>query len=238
MCDIITIIPSPCYDLYVNSFRDPERNQRMQQRLQSVGVSAKIYHFQEDDPRAFEVQKYSKHAHGQSNYGNCYSMLKIIEDFYNESDKEYCVILENDVFIKKSFAYDLPKMCQKLTQLGLDVLLIGSLLTVTPDQMGFYKIFTDSDQVGYYQFPDDLWGSHGFIINKKHAKYLIDLLTFEFVGQLEGVGGDWIYTKFGKRALMWPPLVVEEGFIKADCPAQLHFHMACRHFQHNANYTN
>ena len=239
MCEIIPIGREQIYDVYINSFNDPQRHGRMIRRFEEVGVEAKLYNYIANDPRCYEILEYNKKDPRTIHYGNFYSMLRIIEDFYNHSTKEYCVIFENDVFLKKSLAYDLPKACKMLTKLNLDVLLIGCLLTCTPEQMGYQRIYRDEDLNDYFSYDDNLWGGHGFIIHRKHAKWLMDTLTFEYASKLEGVGSDWIYSKIcpGNRALRWVPLVVEEGFVKAEDQGQRNYHMQCRNFQYNTSYT-
>lgn len=234
--NIAQVEPTQIYDLYVNSFKDPFRDEKMTNRLKEVGVSGKIYQFTENDPRSQEVLRIGNHDFHAGHYGNFYSMMRIIEDFYYHSDKEYAVILEHDVFLKKSLAYDLPKACLMLDKLNLDVLLIGMLLTCSPEQMGYEKVH-EEDTYKYYNFPDDLWGSHGFIINKKHAKYFIDKYTLEEVAKTINVGGDWIFTKIGKKLLQFPPLVVEEGEVKTTNFAHIKFHLDCRNYLYNSNYT-
>lgn len=228
---------NPCYDIYVNSFKDDFRDGKMSKRFYETGLTAKIYKFNENDPRAYTVAD-NRPELSRGQYGNLFSFLTMIEDFYNYSDKEYAVILENDVFLKKNIAFELKKACEIHKNLGLDILLIGYLSTCTPAEMGFEEI-TNNQCYEYkcYRFPDDLWGSHGFIINKKHAKYFMDKYTIEYVTTLTDVGGDWIYSKDGNRALMYPPLVVEEGYVKTDHYGQITYHMNCRNYQYNDSYT-
>lgn len=231
MCDIVKINKNVKYEIYINSFRDEERDQSMIRRINEVGVQANLYSYKEDDDRARQISLTNLKI-----YGNFYSMMRIIEDFYYKSDKEYAVILENDVYLKKTLAFDLQKACDAHSFLNLDVLLIGYLLPCSPDQLNLPKI-TTINGYHFYSYPDDLWGSHGFIINKKHALYFINKYTIDYVKTLETVGADWIFTKEGKRALMWPPIVVEEGTVKTDHYGQIKFHYDCKQFLYNDNYT-
>src|SRR4029079_3476175 len=107
------------------------------------------------------------------------------------------------------------------------VLLIGYLLNCSPEQYGCTKI-----NHRYYDYPDNLWGSHAFILTKPQALYFIQKYTVDYVvnHQDEVFCSDWVYTKQGRKALLYPPLIIEEGDVLTDHLGQIMFHRDCKNF--------
>ena len=135
-------------------------------------------------------------------FGSFYSILQMIEDFYH-SDKEYGLFLENDVYLHKNLKEELTYACHMYSKLNLDVLLVGYLLNCLPEHYGYQLIY--QDKYKFYRYDDHLWGSHGFILNKKQAKKLIDKYTVQYAldpSRVEIMCSDWVFTKQGKRALI------------------------------------
>src|SRR4029078_12694275 len=161
-------------DIYVSSFNNKERENKIINYLNTVSLSATIYSNQSNDPRVdLIVSKINKDL--SRTYGAFFSILKMIEDFYYYSDKTYGLFLENDVQFKKTIRLDLPKVLDDIKRLNLDVLLIGYLLNCSPEQYGCTKI-----NHRYYDYPDNLWGSHAFILTKPQALYFIQKYTVDY----------------------------------------------------------
>ena len=143
--------------------------------------------------------------------------------------------MEDDIYLKKSIGYDILMAIQAMQSLNYHIMLLGYLMTYTPEEGGFQKI-AEQGGFSYHHFPDDLWGSHCFIITRLQAQYCLDKYTIEHIATLHGTGGDWIFTKDaidGRRALMFPPLAVEEGKVKCDHASQIIFHRNCSDYQYN-----
>lgn len=226
-----------CYDIYVSSYNNIIRETNMRSRFSNLNIEANIYSFKETDPR---VTYLIENGINKDDARGCFfNALKMIEDFYNNSIKEFGVFFENDIFLKKSLEVDLLNACNNMKTLNLDVLMIGYLINNTPEVFGCHFIHTDNNNK-YYNYPDDLWGTQGFILTKKQAKFYIDKYTIDYVldpNKNETIAADWVYTKNGNRALLYPPLVVEEGVIAGDHYGQVNFHKTCKEFLYNDSYT-
>ncbi len=231
---------SNIYNIYVSSFNNKEREAKMIDRFNTVGVGAYIYSNVVDDDRVQQIMDGGGDPSIKRTYGSFYSILGMIEDFY-ASDKEYGVFLENDVYLHKNLKDELTYACQQLTTLNLDILLVGYLLHTTPENYGC-TLAHDDGRYKFYQYEDNLWGSHGFILNKKQAKYFKDKYTVAYAldpSRVEIMCSDWVFTKEAKnnRMFLWPPLIIEEGLVETDNEGQIRFHRECKDYLYNDNYT-
>jgi GR25 family glycosyltransferase involved in LPS biosynthesis len=85
---------------------------------------------------------------------------------------DYVLILEDDITIPDNF---IEKLKQKLDKMEkFDILYLG------------YH-FKNNNKVGeHYDYPEKIWGTFGYIINKKAAKHLIEIfpLTYQIDSEL------------------------------------------------------
>src|SRR5437763_8913852 len=163
----IIINHDPCYEIYVCSYNNYIREEKMIRRFNETHVSANIYSYKENDPRVQLLNDGGLNENNRRTYGNFFSMISEMEDFCNNSTKEFGVFFENDIFLKKTLLVDLPHACEQLKILNLDVLLIGILLDVSPEEYGCNLIHIDKYNNKYYDFQDNLYGAHVFILTKK-----------------------------------------------------------------------
>jgi len=238
MCTISTIndLTDVNYDVYVLSYNNPEREQNMIRRFKQVGTTANICTFSDNDKRYHElVELKYKELHPLKCFFN---HLAMIEEFVNNSSKEYGVFMENDIYLIKSLTKDLIMATDNMKKLNLDVLLIGYLINNNPESFDCKYYYTDENQNKYYRYGLDLWGTQGFILTKAQAKYYINKYTIKYIlSSNEVISADWIYTKQGNKALLYPPLVVEEGFVNCTDQFQIRFHASCNSFLYNTSYT-
>jgi len=122
----------------------------------------------------------------------------------------------------------------------LDVLLLGYLLNWKlegPNHHFPLLFFRQQPQYQYhfYGFPNDLWGSQMYMVSYKHAVHLVETYTLLMASQYHDIpySPDWILTKMGKRALLYPPLVIENGETPTDHVGQRDFHKACYNALYN-----
>lgn len=236
MCTI-SIVNDIKYDIYILSYKDIKREENMISRFNEIGTTANICTFIENDKR-YQILVDAKYPYPSGCFLN---HLAMIEEFYNNSTKEFGVFMENDIYLKKTLTKDLNNACHNIKELGLDVLLIGYLINNIPEAFGCQLIHTDNLNNKYYKYNDDLWGTQGFILTRSQAKYYIDKYTVNYIldpNNKETIAADWIYTKQGNRALLYPPLVVEEGFINDTAHhGQVNFHKTCKEYLYNNSYT-
>lgn len=230
----------PLYDIYLASFKSPERETRMIKRFEDVRVSAKLFSMEVDDSRVDILIQNGFDPSGRGGLGNFFNMIQEMEDFCANSTKEYIVIFENDVFLRKTLHVDLQRACEAMKEYELDTLLIGYLINDIPEHSWCTHLYTDRYDNRYYNVPDSIWGAHGFILTKAQAKFYIDKYTVDNIlssDRTEILSVDWVFTKQGRRAIIYPPLCVEEGEIPSDNEVHKVYHRECKNFQYNDNYT-
>lgn len=215
------------YQIYVLCYNNLIREEQMVKRLNETATKAIICSFKENI-----VQ------HNDRNISCFFNHLAMMKEFLR-SNKDFGVFIENDVHLKKNLNKGLIDACAIMTLLNLDVLLIGYLINKKPEAFGCKQIHNDKLGNTYYNYGAELWGTQGFILTRKQAQYYVDKYTVEYVQQCsETISADWIYTKQGNRALMYPPLVVEEGTIaEKEHQGQINFHKTCKEFLYNSSYT-
>lgn len=228
------------YDINILSFNNPQRLARMKARVNELKLNAKLYNYYRNDDRT----KLFTDMRIQRNYpiyvmAIFYNFLRMIEDFYNHSTKNFGIFFENDVFFKKSIKDELIVACQKVKELKLDVLLIGYLIDHDPKTTN-KKVSTDCRNNVYYDYDMDLWGAQGFMITRAHAKFLIDMYSVDYVlnkDREDILCSDSTFTKLGRKAFIYPALCVEEGITEGKKASTVKHHLKCREFQYNDNYT-
>ena len=222
--------------IYVINFQDESRKQNMIRRFDAFGISL---HFV---PPVFTGD--SRLEGNGTEIGNkrvwsiMLQHLDSIRDFYfGDSKANHCIICEDDILISKYFARDMPYILKHFNQLNLDVLLLGYLLPYKWSKKD--NLILDLDLGGegrgrgpeytFKYYADDLWGSQMYLISRNHAKYLLDTFTVDWAqSHLESpFSPDWILTKKGNRAMLYPMLAVEEGNTKTDHWGQNNFHQNC-----------
>jgi hypothetical protein len=231
MCTIFKI-NDIIYDIYVLSYNNVKRENNMIRRFEEVGTTANICRFMEND-------KILENSIYKTQHGCFLNHLTMIKEFYNNSSKEFGVFMENDIYLKKSLTKDLIDACNNMKILNFDVLSIGYLVGGIPEVYGFPLIHMNKLH-RYYKYDNNLWGTQGFILTKLQAKHYIDKYTVEYIlnpDTKEIIAADFIFTKQGNRALLYPPLVVEEGYMTDDNSTQVNFHKTCKEFLYNDSYT-
>jgi GR25 family glycosyltransferase involved in LPS biosynthesis len=155
--------------------------------------------------------------------------LDALRHFYifSKTDEDHCIVCEDDILISTKFKTQIPKVLKQFRELNLDVLLLAYLttspLTIEPPENPYYP---HKEPHRFYGFPGDQWGSQMYMVSRKHAKYLIDTYTVEWALKHpnEPYSPDWIITKNGNRALLYPPLAVENGETPTEHEGQREFH--------------
>lgn len=145
----------------------------------------------------------------------------------NEKSTEYCIICEDDVLLSKHFKKNLPNIANKFNQLNLDVLLLAYLtttpLSIEPTNDPQYPHI---ESHRFYGYPNEQWGSQMYMISKEYARHLIYTYTTKWAieNPNEPYSPDWIITKKGNRALLYPPLGIEDGNTPTSHEGQREFH--------------
>lgn len=210
---------------YMINFNDDNRKKRMIDRFEYLNLDLQFVNpIYESDIRLSGTNLYKRTSSIMLQH------LDSIRHFYENTSGKYCVVCEDDIFISKNLAKDLPEIIKNFEYLKLDVLLLGYLFPYSLHGNWHFPVLRDTKNYCYHGYPDDIWGSQMYMISRKHAKYLLDTFTIEFaISNLEKIhyNPDWTITKYGKRALISPMLAVEEGDEKSGHCGQSDFHKQC-----------
>ena len=218
---------------YMISFNDEERKQRMVRRFKCLGLDLQFVNpVYESDPRLENTRLYKRTSSIMLQH------LDSIRHFYENTSSDYCVVCEDDIYISKHLASDLPDIIRSFDYLKLDVLVLGYLYPYSLHENWHFPVLQETKNYCYHGFPDDIWGSQMYMVSRKHAKYLLETFTIDFaLENLEVIhyNPDWTITKYGKRAVISPMLAVEEGNEKSGVDDQSDFHRVCCEHNYKQN---
>ena len=223
---------------YCINFLDENRKKRMIARFDFFGI-----------PLQFVPPVYQSDARlpQKEDHINCDSRtwsimlqhMDSIRDFYNSSNNEYAIICEDDILLHKDFVLDLPNILIEFEELKLDVLLLGYLLNISSEALlksPEFSLVKKNEKYSYHELPYHLWGSQMYLINRNHAKFLLDKYTIIYAItniKTSPYNPDWTLTKDGRHLLIYPMLALEEGITKTDHIGQNTFHQQCFDINYN-----
>jgi len=237
------------YDIYCLSFKNLKRREEMEYRFKELDIKSSFYDgVDSNDPRIFNNNNNS------IVWSYTLGHLDMIQNFYDNSEKEFGIFCEDDIFIHKDFYKLIPNIIEDFKLMELDVLLLGYLIPfkISSEYNGFelknninnvninnVNVNVNNDlKYIYHNYPNDLWGAQMYMLTKKHAKYLLDNYNIEYAirslndNTLQPFSSDWTITKEGNRALIYPMLAVETADKKCGHYGQDTFHENCK----NVNY--
>jgi len=235
------------YDIYCLSFNNLKRREEMENRFKQLDITCSFYDgVNNNDPRIFN-------NNGFGAWSCMIGHLDMIQNFYENSEKEFGIFCEDDIFIHKDFVKILPDIIEDFKLMELDVLLLGYLIPfkIRPEYNGFEFKSVNNDSNNnlnnnelkyvYHNYPNDLWGAQMYMLTKKHAKYLLDNYNIEYAirsitdNTLQPFSSDWIITKEGNRALIYPMLAVETADKISGHQGQDVFHENCKNLNYDPN---
>lgn len=234
--------------IYVISFKNPERKQRMINRFQSVGFNLiftpEVY---KDDTRITSLsdkEKYNKID--PRTWSIMLQHMDAIRDFYENTQSDLCIVCEDDIMISKNFKEEITTIIPIFNELKLDVLMLGFLLPFKIEDYNWHfpKVYSYSSEssnlsnvssFNIHKYPNDVWGTQMYMISRSYAKFLLE--TFDITYAYNNIetypySCDWIITKNGNRALVYPIIALEEGVNLSDCYDQVDYHKRCFNAQY------
>lgn len=150
----------------------------------------------------------------------CYGHLDMLQHFIDNSTKEFAIVMEDDILIKDTFVEDIIKSIDVMKTENIDILMIGYLChNPIHTYSNFPEIYTpySTHKFRIMGYPNDSWGTQMYMISRKQCIYLLDKYTNGYLERsLENLemipfSADWTITKEGKRALLYPLRVIENG---------------------------
>lgn len=207
--------------VYAFSFNNPERMKRMNIRFESVG-----YPIHWVPPVLTSDARIPTDEPQKRTHAIMLNHLDMIVAFL-ASNNQYGIFCEDDIYIRRDFSVLMPSIIEGYKRHGLDVLLLGYLMNYVPLSI---QTFRGHDLLEtpplFMNYDDGLWGSQMYMMDKTAALKVLE--AFQDVQSVkEFYSPDWTITKFGKRALVYPMLAVEEGNVVTDHVGQQTFHKQC-----------
>ncbi len=198
--------------MYILNYKSPERRAKLERRMSWSGIKSATWCAGVEDPD--RVWSYTR------------GHLRNIENFVENSTAEWGIFAEDDIILCPGF-YD---RVNQIDTNGFDVILLGYLLCEDPRHRPDIYPPVGKQLFG---FPEDLWGAQCYMLRRAHAVHLLTTYTigWALANPDQTFSSDFILTKRGRRALVFPPLVIEEGpDSEAESNGQNIFHRRCRVF--------
>jgi len=222
-------------EFYCLNYNNLDNKKSMTERFKKLNINCNFYNGIDHNDEKIKIL-YNK-------YNNCiycmYGHINMIYDFYHNKNKLYGIFCEDDIVIHKDFKNKLIEIINNFKNLKLDVLLLGYLITINISNNNYidYKNINEN----YYEYPDDLWGTQMYMLSRDSAKAILDIyydglsyMEMSLNKKLPPLSADWTITKYGKRALYFPLLVIENNQKKYNDHGQHNLH----HFTFVNNYIN
>jgi GR25 family glycosyltransferase involved in LPS biosynthesis len=166
--------------------------------------------------RAKQLDRWKPH----SGYGCLLGHFKAIEKFLNQSS-DIGIVCEDDIFLRKDFAEELPIIEANFKRQQLDVLMLGYMHRIDMPARVIHNKPLKSPAFSYHNYDSDpeIWGCQMYMLSRKHAEFLWDnygphtdyKLRALVDTSLEQWISDCLITKTGNRAMISPMIAVEEG---------------------------
>lgn len=197
-------------EYYCLNYNNEIRRKSMTERFNKLNLSVKMFNGVHHKDQSISILK---------------GHLEMLTAFL-ASGSDYAIIMEDDVLITKDFNERLPNIIKDFEDLKLDILLLGYLINYTPsDNMKIRDC--------YYKYDDHLWGTQCYVISRQFCKWFL----FDYPLDVNcGVGIDSLITKFGNRAMVFPPVIIEDGLTLYHCENQRRFHKSCYQFCNNETF--
>jgi hypothetical protein len=225
---------------YCVNFKDEERRSNMIKRFEILGMELKFVEpVYITDPR-LDIESINSNIGTKRIWSIMLQHLDSIQDFYENTTNEYMILCEDDILLSKDMLINLPSILETFQELNLDVLLLGCLLNFKIDRQMIYQdynVMKETEKYTYYDFPYHVWGSQMYLIDRNHAKFLLDKYTIDYaLADLNRpFNPDWTLTKDGKKCMIYPMIAIEEGVSKSDHGGQNYFHLECFRVNYDEN---
>jgi hypothetical protein len=198
------------YQVYCSSYNNEIRLREMNQRFKTLDIDIQwIDPVGPDDPRIIECNPPRGNPKTDA---NTFSQLRALETFL-KSDKEFAVVCEDDIYIRKSFKKDIQVAIDAMKRLDLNIILLGYLLNYIPIETRVnYHNLVETPFV-FLNIFNETWGAQMYLINRAGAEHCLRL--FSDIKETEKTtcfSPDWTITKISKSACMYPMLAVEKVY--------------------------
>jgi hypothetical protein len=215
-------------NFYCINFKNEERKNRMKERFKKCGLEDNLIFTSPvyiTDTRLNDIES----DENKRNTAILYQHLDSLVHFVEKTNFEYCIVCEDDILIDINFKNKLPLFINYFEKLKLDVMLLGYLLPYELEMDSFlhkqyFKQLETTDEFSLHEYPDDLWGSQMYLVNRKYAQFLIKKYYIDKFNE-KPLNPDWTITKdSNNRAMIYPLIALEEGINISDNQEQVEYH--------------
>lgn len=185
--------------------------------------------------------------HTKRVFSCCYGHFDMIYNFYKNTNDDFGIFCEDDIFVHRDLNDMLPYIIKDFAEFNLDIVLLGYLLSIKLNNTKNFLVRTEKKtyignfsviggfkgRYNYHNYTKDVWGTQMYMITRKYAKYLIENFYFDYCKKsitdntLPPFSADWIITKNGNRAILYPPVVTEDNKTVYEDGPQKTFHKLC-----------
>ena len=225
------------YQCFCLNYKNEERRQSMIKRFETAQLPYKLF---EGVSIEDIQQKYPETGdHPSRAWSTMAGHLQMIHDFYYNTDMEYGIFCEDDIVFHKDLNTILPTIINDITHLKLDILLLGYLLNLKlEEEIPGLHIKYINNNYKYYTVHQCLWGAQMYIMTRTYSKFILNNYNMDYAiksitnPNLTPFSSDYIITKHGNNAILYPMVCCEQGNQYYDNSDQHIFHHIC----HIVNY--
>jgi GR25 family glycosyltransferase involved in LPS biosynthesis len=230
------------YDVYCLNFNNDKRRKAMTKVFNKFGKSLNITWGEGVSLNDNRISTTIADPNKKRGWSTCYGHLDMISQFVKNSTKEQAIFCEDDILIRNDFVTQMNNIVEIFTKSKLDVLLLGYSCENKIDQ---YNNFPEKSVAKPNWFPfkileytvdNTVWGSQMYMLSKKQARVLLEKYYTDYAERtlytynMVPFSTDWTITKDGNRALVYPPIAIENNNSSYDDGGQLRGHNACFKF--------
>ena len=209
------------------------KNAEIQSMFDKHSISPDIYTGVEyNDKRLYNLEDGTKRI-----WSTCYGHLDMIHKF-KQSENEYGIFCEDDIILSKDFTKLLPDIIKNFNTLKLDILVLGYLCENKIDDYSNFPTLLTMGEYKFLGYPEGLWGTQMYLISKAQASCILSKYYEGYAERtlhdktLSPFAADWTITKEGRRALLYPLIVVEKP-TSCDDENQERSHANCFSFSYD-----
>lgn len=209
--------------IFCLSYNNSARRERIGRIFASQGWNVRFYDgVSIDDPR-IEGRPLAENI--KRAWSIMYGHLDMLKLFV-ESGKEFGILCEDDIIIRKDFGTNLTYIVSDFKELGLDVLLLSCLCS----NPNFYKYSNFPERplsdyarhpFRYYAYDSNptsaVWGTQMYMLHRHQAIFLLDKYSNGYADKtihdksLVHFSSDWTITKEGTKAIIYPLMAIENA---------------------------
>lgn len=234
------------WSYYCLTYRSVHKRALMQSRFDQLNMQVKFWegHHALDPECAPPIHELEYAQHNHMWDPHAWSVLQghlmIMRDFLTNSEHNMLCVMEDDVHIRKHFPQEQPVIHAQFEKLKLDVCMLGYL---TPHELFTcdHKFEPMTTSYAYLNYPENVYGTQMYVMHRDNV---------DRIWRTYGVGSewhahvftnhacrpaDWLITKQGTRACIYPMMAVEAhgGGQSYNDQEQTDWHSCCHHAQYD-----